>query len=172
MSMRRRRTARMQEAVELNVTAFMNLMVVLVPFLLIMAVFSRITIHELNMPAAGGDKQAEKPHLQLEVILRNNGIEVGDRGNGIVAAIARTDQGYDLAKLSDALRRIKQQFPDELGATILMEPTVRYDDLIQVMDAVRQFELPAADGMRTKYELFPEISLGDAPQRVAANQGK
>ena len=37
---------------DINITAFMNLMVILVPFLLITAVFSRLTILELNLPAA------------------------------------------------------------------------------------------------------------------------
>lgn len=45
------RRKRMQETVELNITAFMNLMVILVPFLLITAVFSRMTVLELNLPA-------------------------------------------------------------------------------------------------------------------------
>ena len=55
-----------KEAVELNITAFMNLMVILVPFLLITAVFSRLTILELNLPAldAASEKQ-EKIDLQL-----------------------------------------------------------------------------------------------------------
>ena len=39
---------------EIDVTTFLNLMVVLVPFLLITAVFSRLTIVELNLPSAAG----------------------------------------------------------------------------------------------------------------------
>ncbi|HED18649.1 MAG TPA: biopolymer transporter ExbD, partial [Gammaproteobacteria bacterium] len=42
---------------ELDITAFMNLMVILVPFLLISAVFSRITILELDLPAPGTASQ-------------------------------------------------------------------------------------------------------------------
>ncbi|PKM44430.1 MAG: biopolymer transporter ExbD [Gammaproteobacteria bacterium HGW-Gammaproteobacteria-1] len=171
MSTRRRRAARLKEATDLNVTAFMNLMVVLVPFLLIMAVFSRITIHELNMPAAGGEQPLDKPRLQLEVILRTDRVDVGDRAGGVVASLPATAEGYDLEALSNALRRIKQQFPDELGATILLEPTVPYDRLIQVMDTVRQFETGAAGTVRSKYELFPEISLGDAPQPATERKG-
>ncbi|MBA1331805.1 biopolymer transporter ExbD, partial [Candidatus Endoriftia persephone str. Guaymas] len=37
----RRRSRRLHEEAELNITAFMNLMVILVPFLLITASFSR-----------------------------------------------------------------------------------------------------------------------------------
>jgi biopolymer transport protein ExbD len=40
------------ETAELNITAFMNLMVILVPFLLITAVFSRLAILELNLPGS------------------------------------------------------------------------------------------------------------------------
>ena len=46
------RRHRRKDAGELNITAFMNLMVVLVPFLLITAVFSRLTILELNLPSS------------------------------------------------------------------------------------------------------------------------
>jgi len=48
----RRRIRRQNDPVELDITAFMNLMVILVPFLLITAVFSRMAILELNLPSA------------------------------------------------------------------------------------------------------------------------
>ena len=45
------------DAHEIDVTTFLNLMVVLVPFLLITAVFSRLTIVELDLPSsANGQK--------------------------------------------------------------------------------------------------------------------
>ncbi|MCW4212751.1 MAG: biopolymer transporter ExbD, partial [Candidatus Thiodiazotropha lotti] len=37
---------------ELNITAFLNLMVILIPFLLITAAFSRFSIIELYLPPA------------------------------------------------------------------------------------------------------------------------
>src|SRR5690625_6676473 len=68
--MRSRRKSLNQEAAELNITAFMNLMVILVPFLLITAVFSRMTGLELNLPGldgSSGDEQEVKLQLQLVV---------------------------------------------------------------------------------------------------------
>ena len=53
MSLLRRSGHRHKEVVELNITAFMNLMVVLVPFLLITAVFSQVAILDLNLPTDG-----------------------------------------------------------------------------------------------------------------------
>ena len=49
--MRRKRYSRDSEA-ELDITAFMNLMIVLVPILLLGMVFSRITVVEVTLPPA------------------------------------------------------------------------------------------------------------------------
>ena len=70
--MRRRlhRRAGHHEPADINITAFMNLMVILVPFLLITAVFSRITILELNLPAAAASQAEDEQALQLEIISR------------------------------------------------------------------------------------------------------
>jgi hypothetical protein len=46
-------------------------------------------------------------------------------------------------------------------ATILPGPAVSYDTLVQVMDAVRVYQLPVAPF--SKAELFPDIAIADAP---------
>ncbi len=164
----RRRQRGTENVSEINVTAFMNLMVVLVPFLLILAVFSRVTIHELNMPSDGDSAQDGKPKLQLEVVMLGDRLVVADRSAGAIASLRNTDAGYDLNALSERLQRIKARFPDEVGVVILLEPQIAYDDLIQVMDTVREFRR-TENGKESIYELFPEISLGDAP--AASRQG-
>ena len=66
------------ETVELNITAFMNLMVILVPFLLITAVFSQVAILELNLPSSNDQPGAEDPEtMQLEVIVRPTALPRG-----------------------------------------------------------------------------------------------
>ena len=59
----------MQETHELDVSTFLNLMVVLVPFLLISAVFSRVTIMELSVPTSAGGAESNKPNFSIEVIV-------------------------------------------------------------------------------------------------------
>ena len=95
---RSRRGSRNVETAELNITAFMNLMVILVPFLLITAVFSRLAILELNLPGSSTEPaDPQELTFQLEVIVRNYSIEVGDRNvgalgvypNGETATISR-----------------------------------------------------------------------------------
>jgi biopolymer transport protein ExbD len=161
-----RRRRRGVETPDLEITAFMNLMVVLVPFLLITAVFSRLAIIELNLPAASATP-AEEPTFQLEVVVRGDSLEVGERTNGLLTRLPRTDGNYDFKGLSSYLQRVKASYPDMSNATVLLEPDVPYDTLVQVMDALRFAEV--RDGSRTvQAELFPDISIGDAPVSGAA----
>lgn len=164
MALKRRRNRHQGEA-DLNITAFMNLMVILVPFLLITAVFSRLAILELNLPTTDSAlAQAQEPEFQLEITVRDAAIEVGDRNAGMLSRLRNTAQGHDLAGLSSYLQRVKQQFPDKANATVLLEQDISYDVLVQVMDTVRVVErIDAGQSRAIKYELFPEISIGDAP---------
>ena len=73
--MRSRRGSRHIETAELNITAFMNLMVILVPFLLITAVFSRLAILELNLPGSSTEPaDPQELTFQLEVTVRETRI--------------------------------------------------------------------------------------------------
>jgi biopolymer transport protein ExbD len=147
---------------EMNITAFMNLMVILVPFLLITAVFSRITIHELNLPPAASSAVDTKQELQLEVIIRPSALELNERSRGLLRRIEKTEKGYPYQELTDILRQIKERYQDKTAATILSEQNTSYETLVHVMDAVRGFEVAQA-GSVTRYELFPDVSIGDAP---------
>lgn len=147
----------------MNITAFMNLMIALVPFLLITAVFSRVAVLELNLPGEGDASQvAEVPKLELEVVVRNDRIEVADRNTGLLGAYPMKPEGHDLASVQEKLKAVKAEYPDMVAATVLLEAETSYDLLVQVMDAVRSY--PAHQGLRfVQAELFPEISIGDAP---------
>jgi hypothetical protein len=105
-----------------------------------------------------------EPQLQLEITVRESRIDVGDRRTGLLTRIENTAAGYDLEELGNYLEKVKQRFPDKADATLLLEPDISYQTLVAVMDRVRVLERLDADsnGVQT-YELFPEISIGDAP---------
>jgi biopolymer transport protein ExbD len=165
VSINRSRKRRHKEVEELNITAFMNLMVVLTPFLLITAVFSRLAILELNLPASQSQVNVEEPpQFQLEITVRDDGIEVGDRNAGALNRFERSGENYPLDELSAYLARIKAQFPDKSDATLLLESDVSYQVLVAVMDRVRVAEnRDPLDNRLVKSDLFPEVSIGDAP---------
>lgn len=162
MAGRRLRSVR-KDPPELDITTFMNLMVVLVPFLLITAVFSRITILQLDLPQGSGGESSDDKKITIEVIVRDSGIDIGD-GSQIVTRFPKTEDGqYDIKALTNILREIKMNFPSKLDATVLMEPDLEYEVLVRIMDAVSGAEVPDEAGEIRKVELFPQISVGDAP---------
>jgi biopolymer transport protein ExbD len=158
---RRSHHQRDKEPPELNITSFMNLMVVLVPFLLISAVFSQITILQLNLPSSAAASKANKKQIRIEVVVRSNRIEVGD-GNRLIKRIRNTDEGYNVKALSNLLLAIKKKNPNKKDATILMEPSIEYDVLVRLMDAIGTAEVVQGLSVQ-RIELFPQISIGDAP---------
>lgn len=158
----RYRLRRRQPETELNITPFLNLMVVLVPFLLITAAFSHFSILDLYLPAARPNQQDNPKELHLEVVIRPQALELGDRNGGLIQRLAKGPEGYDLKGLNDLLTQLKARYPDKRDITLLSEADTRYEVLVQVMDAVRVADVYEAGGV-TQVELFPEISLGDAP---------
>ena len=74
-----------KEAAHLEVTAFINLIVVLVPFLLSTAVFTRLAVIDLSLPAqSSGVEQLKVEDLKLEIVIRPEGLDVGDRIGGLI----------------------------------------------------------------------------------------
>ena len=151
----------------LEVTAFINLIVVLVPFLLSTAVFSRLAVLDLTLPAqSSGVEKLKGDDLKLEVVIRPDGLNVGDRIGGQIMWIANTTSGYDYHTLSQLMLELKARFPDKTEASVLAEPGTPYDVLVGVMDAVREGHLAKGANV-VKGDLFPDISIGDAPIRTA-----
>jgi biopolymer transport protein ExbD len=152
---------------ELLLVPMIDIFTVLVTFLLMTAVFSRTVILQLNLPPPNTAFREPPPGLQLEVMVRKDLLQVADRNSGPLATIPNTQAGYDYGALTDYLKRVKAKFPEKTDATILLEPDTPYDTLVQVMDRVRVFEVN--QGMNSvQAELFPDISIGDAPAAAAA----
>jgi biopolymer transport protein ExbD len=153
-----------KEVAHLEVTAFINLIVVLVPFLLSTAVFTRLSVIELNLPAASSAvEQLKVDDLKLEVLIRPDGVDVGDRIGGLIQRIPHPEpQTLDTVALSTLIQTLKARFPDQTAATVLAQQDTPYDLLVQVMDAVREHTVVAGPKV-THHALFPDISVGDAP---------
>ena len=151
----------------LEITAFINLIVVLVPFLLSVAVFTHLSVIDLSLPAQSNEQiqklDPNKP-LKLEVIVRKNYVEVNDKHGGrlIDPPIPNLTTGPDVRTLSATIEAIKLKYPQHDDASVLAENDIPYDALVQVMDAVRAgHQVQGKDLVFTDY--FPNISVGDAP---------
>lgn len=157
------RKRHLKEDEEMNITAFMNLMVILVPFLLITAVFSKMAILELNIPKGNASAGNKKPELQLQVVVRSNVIDVQDGTVGLIKRFAVNDDQIKWQSMSDLLVQLKNKFPKKENVTILLEPDVPYQLMVKVMDRVRVANIIMPGMTVETIDLFPSISIGDAP---------
>ncbi|MEM8660774.1 MAG: biopolymer transporter ExbD [Pseudomonadota bacterium] len=171
--MKRRRKIQRTEA-ELNITAFMNLMIVLVPVLLLGMVFSKITVIEVNLPpaASGGDDEHQQ---QLELVIREDGMRVDYPQGVMLKQIPLLDTGeYDFELLSLVLQEVKRQLREQgkekNDIAILAEDNIDYQVIIEAMDTVRSFKAMVAASV-VDAALFPQVSFGDAPARAGTAEG-
>ncbi len=157
---------------ELDLTTFINLMVVLLSFLLISSVVREVSVLQVNLPGKGnsnGSASLKKP-LVLEVMIYPHHLLVADRQTGPLKDLADTREGHNFQALNVYLQKIKSQYPAITEATVLSVPTTSYDDLIHTMDAVRYYSQDV--GSNTIHSaLFPDIALGDAPQDPMSGPG-
>lgn len=155
---------RHHEAKDLELTTLLNIMVVLVSFLLLSAVFSKITIQELNMPPQGGGAAPtpDKPPVTIEVFVRKNALEIGD-GKNVTDTIPKVGDKYDFPELSKRLKVLKDKNVDKKDVVLLVEPDIDYSTMISVMDAVKFVSFMSSEGKRLTITLFPNVTVGDAP---------
>lgn len=160
--MKRVKRRTLNDVVELNITTFMNLMVILVPFLLITAVFSRMTVLEINLPALDAAEQStlEKINLQLELVVTHNKFIVRDKSIGVLSSIDRKEQD-DWQPLINILLEIKSRYPEEQDVLLLFNQDTPYKTIIGLMDNVKSTPIIEM-GQLVNIELFPNISIGDS----------
>ena len=133
-------TNRVRKPTELMLVPMIDIFTVLVTFLLMTAVFSRITILQLDLPSADAGGAPSSPEFRLEVIVRNDGFELTN-GNTLIAAVPKVAGEYDYKMLTELALQLKRDNPDVDDASVLMERQVKYDYLIQVMDAIRNTQV-------------------------------
>ena len=159
----KRKHRKLKEDPELDITSFMNLMIVLVPVLLLSMVFSQTAVLDLNFPPADNSTVLPKDQpLQLQVIIRKDAIAVADSKGGLIKRLPAIKGQEDFKGLRDVLKQIKARMPDKKDITILAEKQTPYQALVTTMDTVRSYPAVVAANL-VNAELFPEISIGDAP---------
>lgn len=160
------------EDVELNMTPVMNLMVCMIPLLLSTAQFIKIGVIDLNLPPAVGTSvsQLEAPKeiqkkLDLAITITDQGFYISSslailksvEGAGPTIPLTEKKE-YNFSELSKKLYEIKKKalggFSDTNNIIIQAEPDIKYQLLVDTMDAARVIQIED----RT-YTLFPEVSL-------------
>jgi len=160
---------RFKEDADLDITSFMNLMIILVPVLLMSMVLARTTVLDLKLPdmADSSIPPTEEPPQQLELIIRADKFEINYPAGIKLKWVEKTPEGtYDYKLLAGVLQETKRLLEDKgiqkKDIYILSETDTDYQTLVSTMDTARSFKAVVAASV-VDAELFPEISLGDAP---------
>jgi biopolymer transport protein ExbD len=179
------RNAKKEDA-ELDITSFMNLMIVLVPVLLMMMVFSRITVVELVLPgieALGADEPVEDQ--RLEILVSDDSLNIffpqgylvksipkipneDEDGEALVSNGEEPPLQHDFTGLQNTLKLVKQTLlakaVDKKDIILMLPDDTDYQTIISLIDATRSYKDVVAASV-VDAELFPEVSLAEAPAR-------
>jgi len=161
--MARRKHKKLDKVVELDITAFMNLMIVLVPVLLLSMVFAQTSVLDLNFPAIDDSQINLDENTQLQLIIRQDSLTVADSKRGLIRKLDNSNGEYKFESLSTLLKQLKYRLPDKTDITLLLEENIDYQTIVTAMDVTRSYETVVAMNV-VNAELFPDISIGDAPE--------
>ena len=176
--MRRLKNVRRLQDAELDITAFMNLMIVLVPVLLLGMVFSQITVLDLNLPDSASESEINATSKTIELVISEEQMFVNYPEGILLKRIPKIDvagdgadnltiQQHDFAFLSLVLQELKRQLAEknnpQRAISILSDADTHYQTIVSAMDTVRSYKAVLVTSV-VDAELFPVISLGDSPQ--------
>lgn len=176
-----RRIKKPNEEAELNITSFMNLMIVLVPVLLLNMVFSQTMVLDIKLPA-GASSPTEAPKevfdIGLKVFPDSFLVTVNQKA---LKKISNVDGEYDYPALSNYLQQLKVTVEEKMNAKredgkeyqykkdILLSfaDDAEYQVMVKTMDTVRSFPTVVAASV-VHAELMPDISLGNLEKGAKA----
>ena len=147
----------------INLVPMIDILTTLVLYLLIGTIFKQFTVLQLNMPSQAQQVPTDQPlPLNLTITLRKQRLEVSDKNGTVRVLESQLQNVYDLAQLGDLLAQIKRLNVNEDSVTLLLEPNIKYDELVKVMDVTRLFP-DGTEEAKLGVPLFPNMAIGDAP---------
>lgn len=167
----------------MDITSFMNLMIILVPVLLMSMVFSHVTVLDLKLPDLSSESKPNKDPSKeaLELVIEPKQLLINYPAGVLLKTVPKipdeeTDEDvYDFALLSTVLQEVKRQLQnkgiEKKDILILSQPNTDYQTIVRVMDTARSFKAVVAASV-VDAELFPQISLGDAPSSGSAQRNR
>src|SRR5215472_12269704 len=108
---------RERKPAELLLVPMIDIFTVLVTFLLMTAVFSRIVVMQIDLPSSAAAPTPEEPKFRLEVIVRQDGYELSD-SKDVIGTIPKVNGAYDLNALTERVLAVKREHPTSEDASV------------------------------------------------------
>ena len=164
---------------DVDLTPIMCLFIILVPLLLVSAVFERLSALQVHLPEASTIEETEGAKEEEPTGIVELRLFVKEDGLGLEATLSHDPSGeekeiyedvrydfpimgdrYDLEKLLQSLRDLKQEYPRHEEIVFLVDDKVSYDVIVQAMDTCRR-EYYEEEGEKKSRPLFPEVALSE-----------
>lgn len=169
-------TGQIQTA-DVDLTPIMCLFIILVPLLLLTAVFERLAALQVRLPQASTLETREKPPVpsgvvELRVLVQETGLAVEgtlshepsgqemDLYQDIRYEIPLVDGRYDLPALQTILKDLKRDYPRHEEVVLLVDDAVSYDTIVQTMDTCRE-EFLFENDEKIRRPIFPVVVLSE-----------
>ncbi|VUD68835.1 hypothetical protein TDB9533_04194 [Thalassocella blandensis] len=158
------------EPADIDVTSFMNLMIVLVPVLLMTMAFTQTAVLEIKLPElTGGAALTQDPQAKLEIEITDEGYRIFYPETTMIQQIPliEGEEGmtYDQQALSEFLQYLKRENPEKRDVLLRSQRDIVYQDIVRTMDTMKSYRTVIAASV-VEIELFPEISLDDARKKA------
>lgn len=129
----------MEAEIDLDTTPIMNVLIILIPFLASVAVYTHLTSIDLSLPpnvGAGMAGSGEKPKLKLTVVVAEGYLLV-THGENMLDSISKAGEDYDYVLLGERLRerRAASENKDEL--IVAVDNPILFKHVVGVMDVCR-----------------------------------
>lgn len=192
MSLIRGRNSRFLREVHsanVDLTPIMCLFIILVPMLLLTAVFERLAVLKAHLPEAStlrGPSPGEPPQpsgiVELRLMIRPEGLELEgtlshdpdgkekETYEDFRVSFPLVGDRFDLEGLQGHLKSLKSRYPRHEKIVFLVEDKVTYDIIVQAMDACRE-EIFEEQGREVRRPLFPSISISEAFREDGVYEG-
>lgn len=131
----------------INLVPFIDLMAVTIVFLIMTAVWTQLG--RLQVSQSGNSASEEPPpQTQLQpitVLITEKDLKISVGGSQLDPMPITRDQKQriEVLKLTDKLKELKTQQPEQNAITLSTEDAVRYEDLVRVIDACIGNQFPS-----------------------------
>jgi biopolymer transport protein TolR len=130
----------------INLVPFIDLMAVTISFLIMTAVWTQIGRLQVSQAGGSSAEQQEEPDktVPVNLLITDKELKLTVGGTSYEPIpIVRDSQGrVDLTRLQERFKEIKTQLPDQSAITLQTEDSVRYEDLVRIIDQCNGDGLP------------------------------
>lgn len=129
-----------EENIDIDVTPVMNMFVVLIPFLISMAVFTHLAVHQFTLPAnAGSDLDQSKGPVTLKTtVVVHNDFALVTRGGKELDSIPRRSDSLFTELLKKSLSVIIESDSTAKKVIVSVKDSVPFERVVSVMDICRE----------------------------------